>query len=75
MPRSVIWVKFDRQGIEIIDATDKQIEQFAIQAGNDTDPYRQPRYKKLTCQIAAESRLTENTIRILESTFGQVAHQ
>ncbi len=64
---------FDFDAIEIINATDEQVERFAVQIGNDTDPLRQPKYKQMSCHISPKCRLSENTIRILRRTFGQIA--
>jgi HEAT repeat protein len=70
------WLKrravFDFDRVEIVAATDEEVERFAIQVGNDTDEWRQKRYKKMACQVAADCALSENTLRILRSTFGEV---
>ena len=70
----VNWMKrkslFDFDRVEIVQATDEDVERFAIQVGNDTDDYRQERYPKMRCVVSCE--LSENTIRILSSLFGQV---
>ncbi len=63
---------FDFDRVEIINATDEDVERFAIQIGNDTDPIRKPRYEQMQCHINPECRLSKNTIRILESIFGSV---
>jgi hypothetical protein len=63
---------FDFDRVEIIQATDKDIEHFAMQVGNDTDPYRKSRYGRTHCTIAPIGHPSENTLRILEATFGQV---
>lgn len=64
---------FDFDAVEIVQATDEDVERFAVQVGNDTDPARQPHYKTMQCVVAASSGLSENTIRILRRTFGSVA--
>jgi hypothetical protein len=51
--------RFDFDHVEIIQATDQEVERFAIQVSNDTDPFRQPRYKEATCTIAATCALSE----------------
>lgn len=61
---------FDR--IEIIQATDEEVEKFVVKVGNDTDVRRQPRYKLLKCELSPNCELSENTIRILKRTFGKV---
>ncbi len=63
---------FDFDRVEIVQASDEDVERFAVQVGNDTDPYRKPRYKRMRCIVRPESGLLENTLRILGRTFGQV---
>ncbi|MEJ2556606.1 MAG: hypothetical protein P8186_10325, partial [Anaerolineae bacterium] len=58
--------------VEIILATDEDVERFAIQVGNDTDPYRKPRYRQMPCIVKPGCELSENTWRVLDSLFGQV---
>jgi hypothetical protein len=64
---------FDFNAVAIIQATDEEVERLAVQVGNDTDPYRRPRYKQVTCMISPTCRLSENTMRILRRTFGQLS--
>lgn len=72
----VNWLKrrslFDFDEVEIIHATDEDVERFAVQVGNDNDPVRLTLYKKMRCKVASECNLTENTLRVLRNTFGQV---
>jgi len=63
---------FDFNAVEIVQATDEDVERFAVQVGNDTDPTRQPHYKTMKCVVAKKCGLSENTIRILQRTFGLV---
>lgn len=63
---------FDFDWVEIIQASDEDVERFAVQVGNDTDPYRKARYQRMTCWVRPECRLAENTRRILEKMFGKV---
>lgn len=63
---------FDFDRVEIVQASDEDVERFAMQVGNDTDPIRKPRCKQMTCRIGPTCHLSENTLRILESMFGQV---
>ena len=65
-------VLFDFDRVEIIRATDEDVERFAMQVGNDTDPFRKARYGQTRCSLAPNCHLAENTLRILESLFGQV---
>jgi hypothetical protein len=63
---------FNFDEVEIVRATDEEVERFAIQVGNDTDKTRQTRYKTMRCLVAAECQLTDNSLRILQRIFGQV---
>jgi hypothetical protein len=63
---------YDFGRVEIIQATDEEVERFAVQVGNDTDEWRKPRYKQMTCIVSPQCRLSENTLRILERMFGGV---
>ena len=63
---------FDFDRVEIIKATDEEVERFAVQVGNDTDKIRDSRYEKMTCLVSSHCFLSENTIRILEYTFSSV---
>ncbi len=63
---------FDFDRVEIVRATDKDVEQFAMQVGNDTDPIRKPCYTQMRCVVNPSCGLSENTLRVLEGTFGQV---
>ncbi len=63
---------FDFDRVELIRATDQDAERFAIQVGNDTDPYRKQRYPQMMCRIGPNCNLSENTLRILDRMFGEV---
>ena len=60
---------FDFDEIVIQQAGDEEVERFAVQVGNDTDPLRKPRYKKIPCTISASCDLSDNTKRILQRMF------
>ena len=66
---------FSFDAVEIIQASDEEVERFAVQVGNDTNPVRQARYKDLGCLVSAACELSENTMRILQRTFGSVEVQ
>ncbi len=75
----VLWVNwsiertlFDFDVVKIKQANDEEVERFAMQVGNDTDPVRKASYKKIRCLVSAECDLSENTLRILERMLGQV---
>ena len=63
---------FDFDSVQIVQATDEDVERFAVQVGNDTDAYRVERYGRMECSVSSEIQLSQNTIRILEKTFGSV---
>lgn len=63
---------FDFHWVEIVQASDEEVERFAVQAGNDTDEWRKSRYAQMPCVVSAQCRLSENTLRILERMFGEV---
>lgn len=63
---------FDFDQIEIIQATDQQVEELVTMVGNDTDSWRRSRYRQMRCFIDPDCKLTENTVRILRDTFGEV---
>ena len=63
---------YDFGRVEIIEATDEDVERFAVQVGNDTDEWRKPRYEQMSCVVSAQCQLSENTLRILERMFGAV---
>jgi len=65
---------FDCDRVEIIRASDEEVERFAMQVGNDTDEVRESRYKKMQCVIDPACGLLENTMRVLKSMFGEVQH-
>ncbi len=65
---------FDFDWVEVMQATDEEVEKFAVQVGNDTDAVRQPRYKKMRCVIAQDCKLSKNTLRILRSRFWRVEY-
>jgi hypothetical protein len=63
---------FDFDAVEIVHASDEDVERLAMNAGNDTDPVRRARYPHVRCAVAPECRLSENSLRVLEQVFGQV---
>lgn len=70
------WIRhpklFDFEAVEIIRASDEEVERFVVQVGNDTDPTRRGRYKQMECKVSSGCGLSENTMRILQRTFGSV---
>jgi len=63
---------FDFHAVEIVQASDEEVERFAVQVGNDTDPLRRSRYKWMHCVVGPDCHLSENTLRILGSIFAEV---
>lgn len=63
---------FDFDAVAIARASNEEVERFAVQVGNDTDIARWPRYGQMRCVIATDCGLSENTLRILRHTFGEV---
>lgn len=63
---------FDFDAVHIVQATDEDVERFAVQIGNDTEPVRKLKYKQLYCTVSADCNLSENTLRILKRMFGQI---
>lgn len=61
---------FDR--VEILSASDYEVERFCIAAGNDTDELRRGQYKSVPCLTAEGCGLSENTLRVLRGMFGEV---
>lgn len=63
---------FDFNQVEIIQASDEEVERFAVQVGNDTDEWRRSHYAEIECVISPSCALTANTERILQSILGKV---
>jgi hypothetical protein len=63
---------FDFHEVRIVQATDREVEEFVMQVGNDTDEFRQPRYKEMPCIISSDCKLSANTYNILKHTFKSV---
>ena len=73
---SVNWLAhhklFDFHEVRIMQASDREVEEFVMQVGNDMDEFRQPRYKEIPCIIASGCKLSANTFNILKHTFKSV---
>jgi hypothetical protein len=63
---------FDFDEVYIRQASDEDVERFAVQVGNDTDPLQQPRYAAMRCLIWPAAGLSENSLKILQHTFGRM---
>jgi hypothetical protein len=62
---------FDFDRVEIIQATDEEVERFAVSLGNDTDETRRARYQGMKYVISPNCELSPNTLRVLQYTFRQ----
>jgi hypothetical protein len=60
---------FDFDRVEIVQATDEEVERFAVSLGNDTDETRRARYQGMECAISPGCELSTNTLRVLQYTF------
>jgi NADH-quinone oxidoreductase subunit J len=63
---------FDFDRVEIVQASDEDVERFMSQIGHDTDSWRRSRYRQMSCLIAPGLDLSDNTLRILRNMFGEV---
>jgi len=63
---------FDFHEVRIIHASDREVEEFVMQVGNDMDKFRQPRYKEMLCIISSNCKLSANTLNLLKHTFKSV---
>jgi len=71
------WLKrgslFDFERVEIVQASDYDVERFCVQVGDDMDGFRRAEYQQMSCIVDPKSGLSENTINILRSMFGAVS--
>jgi hypothetical protein len=63
---------FNFNEVEIVRATDEEVERFAVQVGNDTNQLRRPFYRSMRCVVFPQSGISENSVRILNRIFGEV---
>jgi hypothetical protein len=72
----VNWLKrqalFDFDTVEVIGISEYEVERFCVQVGNDTDSFRRPRYRKMSCTVDPQSDLSPSALNMLKSTFGEV---
>jgi hypothetical protein len=67
---------FDFDHVEIVSATDEEVEAFVRQTRFDSDPQLQKRLPKMQCMVNAQCRFQRiNTMTILEQTFGKVTRE
>lgn len=63
-------IPFDFDSVEIINATDEDVERFAVRVSNHSDSTHQKRFKQIDCTVVCP--LSKNTLRVLDTTFGQI---
>ncbi len=66
---------FDFDQVEIAQASDEDVERFAVQVGNDTDPHRDPYYGQMRVVIDPNCNISENSHRVLQQMFGRVERE
>ena len=63
---------FDFDRIEIVDASDEDVGKFTEQISHDTDSWRNSRYRQMSCTVAPDCQLSDNTLQTLRNMFGEV---
>ncbi|MEM7346186.1 MAG: hypothetical protein AAF485_18250, partial [Chloroflexota bacterium] len=63
---------FDFDWVEIVQASDEEVERFAVRVGNDTDLIRTERYKEQVCLVAPTAQVSDNSLKVLKQVFKQV---
>jgi hypothetical protein len=64
---------FDFDRVEVVEATDADVEEFVRQTRYDSDPQLQKRLPRMQCVVNAQCHFQrENTMTILRQTFGSV---
>ncbi len=64
---------FDFDRVEIIQASDYDVERFCIQVGNDMDGLRRKKYHRMPCIVYPQCGLSESTMNMLRARFGDVS--
>jgi hypothetical protein len=64
---------FDFEGVELIQAGEVEVEKFAIQVANNTEPQQKAAYRRMTCQVGPDCPLSPNTLTLLGRLFGKVS--
>lgn len=63
---------FDFDWIEIVRASDEDVNRFAAQIGGDDDRWRGQRYPQMVCVVSPDCHLSETTLFKLRQMFGEV---
>lgn len=70
----VNWLKrrvaFDFHRVEVVRSSDYEVECFCVVIGNEADEFRQRLHKRVPWVVDRQCALSENTLRVLRSTFG-----
>ncbi len=68
------WYKelIDFSEIKIFNANEYEIEEFIIRARNDSDKFRQKRYKDIEVQVSTACKIPKAKINLLNDTFKKV---
>jgi hypothetical protein len=64
---------FDFEGVELIRASEVEVEKFAVQVANNTDSQQKVTYRRMACQVGPDCRLSPNTLKLLSRLFGKVS--
>ncbi len=63
---------FDWDSVEIVRATDQEVEHFLVDVANDADAKRAKGYRDMRCVVGSECALSLGTLRKLRGVFGFV---
>jgi NADH-quinone oxidoreductase subunit J len=63
---------FDFDWIEIVQATDADVNRFADQIQADDDRWRELRYPQMVCVVSPDCHLSDSTMLKLQQMFGEV---
>ena len=63
---------FDFDAVEVVNATDEQVERLVMSMANETDPFRRKLFARATCSVATTCPLSTNSLRLLNRTFRHV---
>jgi hypothetical protein len=66
---------FDFDRVEIVEAKELEVHKLCIKVQNDTDAFRQPRYRRMHCIVDPQCGLSQSDLNRLKGTFGTVVVQ
>jgi len=64
---------FDFDRVEIVQASEYEVERLCVQVRNDTDIFRRRRYRKMPCAVDQQCSLSQSVLNMLKNTFGKVS--